>query len=289
MQQGYLKAANADTNDELGNGLAISDNGDVVAATSVNEASNSADNPNDNSVEGAGAAHVFRRTSGIWGAGTLVKPLQPRDSGFGMRVALSGDGTLLTVGAITDASHGAAILFAFDNARWQQTAKLVPAPGGFPREASEGLGWNVAMSANGQFLAAAAPRESTGASGFADETTNTRVEASGAVAVFERSADGWKLRRVLKEITPRPVGAFGDDSGLAVRNDGKSSQAISTMPAIQLVSGARPISAPLMPAQYFCSSTYNSLQRCTAAARAVQKMGTPGTCAHKASRGMRAV
>ena len=89
-QQGYLKAGNAESDDEFAESLAISGNTIVVGAPYEDgDASSTADAPN-NDLSDSGAAYVFVRAGGVWRQKNYLKAgntgLNDR---FGHAVALS--------------------------------------------------------------------------------------------------------------------------------------------------------------------------------------------------------
>ncbi len=91
-QQGYLKAGNAEADDEFADSLAISGNTIVVGAPSEDGDGNSTmDSPN-NDLSNAGAAYVFVRVDDVWGQKNYLKAdnagLSDR---FGNAVALRGE------------------------------------------------------------------------------------------------------------------------------------------------------------------------------------------------------
>lgn len=219
QQQAYLKASNADANDELGNGLAISANGDVVAASSVSEASTSVAVANENNLPGAGAVYIFARRNGTWIQRNFLKPNQPKaEAAFGVRVALAADGNTLAVAADGELPHGSVFLFKLLNDQWTQVDVLSLPAVGAPVSNRMAFGVGLAISPDGQYLVAGARRESTGVSGFVSDTSS-RLEESGAVGLFGTSGERMLLTRMVKQPRPAPMSYFGE-SELAVDSAG---------------------------------------------------------------------
>src|SRR5262245_2283627 len=114
-QQAYVKASNPGQNDHFGSSVALSRDGGTMAVAAHWEESAATGingNQNDNSVPQAGAVYVFTRTGTTWTQQAYIKASntgkrgQGDDPGdgdqFGFSLALSGDGSTLAVGAITE-------------------------------------------------------------------------------------------------------------------------------------------------------------------------------------------
>lgn len=167
-QQAYIKTANADASDGFGMAVAISSDGNTIAASAMLEASNAAGingNAANNSLSGAGAAYVFTRSGTTWTQQAYIKASNPGNTDyFGSALALSSDGNTLAVGARFEASNalgvngnqadnsapqaGAAYVFVRSGTVWSQQAYL-------KRSVATGIwmGWNVAISGDGNTLA----------------------------------------------------------------------------------------------------------------------------------------
>ncbi len=149
-QQAYIKASNAGEagvgenfgdGDQFGFSLAISDDGNTIAAGAITEDSGAAGidgNQADNSKVSTGAVYVFSRTGNTWSQQAYVKPSNP-DQGdlFGYSVSLSADGNTLAVGSFDEdgsskqingpqdnmlGGTGAAYVFTRTGGAWQQQA-----------------------------------------------------------------------------------------------------------------------------------------------------------------------
>ena len=135
-QQAYIKASNTGQNDWFGVRLALSGDGNTLAAGAQNEDSAAQGingNQKDESGEEAGAVYLFARTGAMWRQQAYIKGsnTQAYDE-FGGSVALSRDGRTLAVGARGEDSGatgvngnqadnsvdeaGAVYVFATDNA-----------------------------------------------------------------------------------------------------------------------------------------------------------------------------
>lgn len=110
--QAYLKALNADAGDGFPTALSLSPDGNLLAASSKNEAGGSVGvdgDPASNSKPYAGAVYLFSRSGTTWSQRQYVKAPNT-DSGdlFGHSVALDGSGRLY-VGAPLEAGASAGI------------------------------------------------------------------------------------------------------------------------------------------------------------------------------------
>src|SRR4029077_12359912 len=118
--QARLQPATLDPQDSMGCWVAISDDGNTIAAGAMDEDtlvpginvvqgghSGVVDGPDDNS---AGAAYVFVRNGTTWTEQANFKASNVgRKDWFGVRLALSGDGNTLAVGAPNEDSAGTGI------------------------------------------------------------------------------------------------------------------------------------------------------------------------------------
>lgn len=141
---------------------------------------------------------------------------------FGSAVAISGDGTLLAVGAPQESagargvfavpppddnnapSSGAVYLFMRESDGWRPLAYLKASDA----QAFALFGEALALSSDGLTLAVSAPFQDTSA---AD---------AGAVYVFSRASGAWQEQQVLQVVDGTTGEAFG--TGLALSADGKT-------------------------------------------------------------------
>lgn len=102
-RQAYIKASNTSPGDEFGIALALSDNGNTLVVGTRYEGSNATGiggDQNDNTATNSGAAYLYSRSNGIWSQQAYIKaPNADSEDYFGFSVALSGDGSILAVGA----------------------------------------------------------------------------------------------------------------------------------------------------------------------------------------------
>jgi len=233
-QQAIVSASNANPGDAFGVSVRLSADASrmiVGAPMEASAASGVNANPFDNSRPGAGAAYVFRRSSGVWSQDAYLKASNATVArSFGVSVAISGDGLTVVVGAPGESSAstgingsqlesgltqaGAAYVFATNGAAWSQQAYVKASN----TDAYDRFGDRVALSADGHRLAIAAPDERSAATGISgDQTDNSR--AAGAVYVFGRSGSAWTQHGYLKASNTRG-GSFG--FGLSLSADGRT-------------------------------------------------------------------
>ena len=223
-QQAYLKASNTGSNDQFGNAVALSADGNTLAVSAVFEDSGATGingNQADNSVEESGAVYVYTRTGTTWTQQAYVKASNTggRDDGdtFGYTIALSDDGATLAVGAPSEDSSsisnnanqgddsavgaGAVYVFTRAGASWSQQA-YVKSPN---NRANSLFGYSVALSGNGDTLAVGAFDEDGG---------------KGAVHVFMRKGSAWAEQARLQSSNAERADSFG--AWVAISDDGNT-------------------------------------------------------------------
>ena len=174
--QARLQASNAERQDSLGTWVAISDDGNTMAAGSLDEDSlltgvNSgntaaADQTSDTS---AGAAYVFTRAGTMWSQQAFMKASNSgKEDWFGARVALSGDGNTMVATAPNEDSAsrgiggdqkddsaqeaGAAYIFSRTGAAWGAPLYFK----GADNKQFDEFGSAVALSKDGRTMAVGA-------------------------------------------------------------------------------------------------------------------------------------
>ncbi|MCW5649685.1 MAG: integrin [Ramlibacter sp.] len=237
-QQAYIKASNTEAtehfSDRFGSSVALSGDGNTLAAGAPIEASNATGvngDQADNSAGASGAAYIFTRIGGVWSQQAYVKASNTGAGDyFGASLALSDDGNTLAVGAPgedssatgingdqtnNDASGaGAVYVFARSGLNWSQQVYV---KAGNAR-AGDGFGSVVALSGDGNVLAAGATSEDSAASGVNGDQFSSSGANSGAVYVFARSNGIWGQQSYLKA----PNSEAGDSLGasMSLSNNG---------------------------------------------------------------------
>ncbi|HLK49627.1 MAG TPA: hypothetical protein VKT49_15900, partial [Bryobacteraceae bacterium] len=244
---GYLKASNAKANDHFGNGgtlegkgVALSGDGKTLAVSAPYESSGAKGvngNQNDTSVYSSGAVYVFVNRNGKWVQQAYLKASNPGLSyRFGHELSLSQDGNTLAVSSHFEASAakgidgdqndhsipqaGAVYVFARSGETWRQQAYIKASNTG---EAGKGdqpskgdqFGFSVAVSADGNTLAAGAISEDSGAKGINGDQNDNSQASSGAVYVFTRSGSTWSQQAYIKASNTDANDLFGYAVGLS--------------------------------------------------------------------------
>lgn len=206
-QQAYLKVTVSQIDAHFGRSLALSSDGNILAAAAWRDANDQ------------GAVHVFARdATGSWAhrAHLLASNGEPGDT-FGTEVSLSGDGTVLAAGAMGEASSatgvggneadnsapsaGAVYIFRNTAGTWAQEAYVKAS------HASTGgqFGYALALSTDGSTLAVGAPSE-------AGDT--------GAAYIFTRPAGAWVQQARLTASNAEADDRFG--TAMALSADGST-------------------------------------------------------------------
>ncbi len=102
-QEAYIKASNAEEQDQFGQYVALSGDGNTLAVTAIGEDSDArgvSGEQFDNSSSGSGSAYLFRRDGGFWEQRAFIKASNTDSGdGFGYSASLSDDGGVLVIGA----------------------------------------------------------------------------------------------------------------------------------------------------------------------------------------------
>jgi hypothetical protein len=204
-QQARLQARIAENGDSFGVSMSISSDGNTLAvgshdedclATGVNPPGCDNDFRTDTS---AGAAVVFVRDGGTWTEQALLKASNTgKGDWFGARIAISGDGNTVAVGApLEDSSatgingkqddesaqeSGAVYYFTRSGTTWTQLAYVKAS------NTSKGdeFGSSIALNRDGKLMVVTARSESSGAKGVNGNQADHSAPEAGAAYVFVR-------------------------------------------------------------------------------------------------------
>jgi len=236
-QQAYIKAANAQGGDRFGFCLALSGDGDTLAVCGYDEdgGATGVNGPVDEAAPGSGAAYVFVRRGAAWSQEAYVKPSNTtRNAAFGSSIVLSADGNTLAVNAADEdslspgidgdqrstptdeGSAGAVYVYGRANGVWAQQAYVKS----FNIGPTDLFGFRMALSRDGNVLAAGAPGETGGGRGINPKPGEGSAPESGAVYVFLRNAGRWTQHAYLKAPNADEFDQFG--SGVALSADGRT-------------------------------------------------------------------
>ena len=203
--QARIQAENAENGDSLGYSLAISEDGNTIAAGAadedcmvpgVNPAGCDKDQPQDNS---SGAAYVFVRNGGTWTQQAFMKASNPSKNGwFGVRLGISGDGNTVAVSSpqedsaskgingsqtdLTASESGAVYFFTRTGTTWKQQAYVKSSNS----DASDEFGSSLALSRDGRTMVVGARGEDSGAKGMNGNQADNSVRDAGAAYMLVR-------------------------------------------------------------------------------------------------------
>ena len=221
----------------FGGDVALSDDGNTLAVGASTESSNTNGingDQTDRSANFSGAVYLFVRNGTTWTQQAYVKAADSdKDDRFGSSIALAADGNTLAVGAKLEESNatgingdeaydgsatyniGAVYVFIRIGTVWSQQAYLKT-----PMLGDTWLGSWVALSADGDTLAAAAALDRGNATGINGDPSDQSGEVSGAVYVYTRSGGVWSQQAYVKASNTGAFDSFGSDVALSA--DGNS-------------------------------------------------------------------
>ncbi|MDC1350754.1 FG-GAP repeat protein [Oceanospirillaceae bacterium] len=207
-QEAYIKASNAEADDEFGGdeSLLISQDGLTIAVAAGGEDSNALGLSDvntegaDNSSQSSSAVYVFRKESGTWSQEAYIKSDHDNDNLFGGKrgLALNKTGTSLAIGTIWNSSSnlgvssdsnnsgsltqaGAVYFFTKSGSSWAKTSFLKAPNTG----SSDQFSVSIAMDETGATMVVGAAKESSNATGVAGTgQANNGISGAGAVYVY---------------------------------------------------------------------------------------------------------
>lgn len=227
-QQAYLKASNAEANDQYGITVAVSGDTVVVGANAEDSnqttITNGATSSADNTLGQSGAAYVYKRTGTTWLQEAYLKaPNAGSSDNFGVSVAIDGD--TIAVGALTESSNqttvtngatasadnsapgaGAVYVFKRTGTTWAQEAYL-KAPNA---EINDSFGRRVSIS--GSFILVGAYSEDSNQTTISNDGTasaDNTVSGAGAAYVFKRTDGIWANQAYLKASNAGMTDSYG--------------------------------------------------------------------------------
>lgn len=194
--EAYVKASNATLLDRFGGRVAISHDGNTMAAAAMFEDSLPG-SPEERSRPDSGALYVFSRTGSAWAQQALLKAKESVISNqLGYSLALSADGDTLVAGASGDDSAstgvdgnpldatangaGAAVVFERTGTSWQQSRYVKAAN----VDADDTFGASTALSGDGATLAVGAINESGTGTGVGPRQLDNDTPGAGAVYLY---------------------------------------------------------------------------------------------------------
>jgi len=231
----YIKASNPGDGDLFGYSIAITADGGKLAVGSFDEDGSQAgtNEQQDDEVRGSGAVYLFDYDGGTWHQTAYLKASNSEGGdSLGVTVAISDDGNTLAAAALdedgtstgvgnypepdqdTDASTGAVYIFANRGGTWSEQAYLKASNTG----ANDLFGSRLALSGDGNTLAAAAQLEDSATQGIDGAQDDDTAEEAGAVYVFSRTGDAWSQQAYVKGSNTEAFDEFG--SSMSLSRDG---------------------------------------------------------------------
>ena len=233
-QQSYIKASNAEANDQFGYVVSISGDGNTLAVGARFEDSDAKGigGEQEAGADNSGAVYVFTRSTvtATWSQQSYIKASNSgANDRFGNAVSLSDDGNTLAVGARFEDSNakgidgaqeagadnsGAVYVFSRNSTGiWSQQSYIKASNSG----AGDQFGFSVSLSTNGNSLVVGAIGEDSNAKGVGGDQDNTDANNSGVVYFFTRSSTGtWSQQAYIKASNS----GAGDEFGYAVSISG---------------------------------------------------------------------
>lgn len=232
----YIKASNTGTNDQFGNPLVLSADGNTLAIAAVYEdsAATGVDaDQTDNSLGDAGAVYVFTRTGWTWTQQAYIKPSTTHlNERFGQGLSLSADGATLAIGApqersnatgiggnqtnLAAGSSGAVFVFTRSGSVWTQEAYIKASNTG----TGDNFGVSSALSVDGNTLVVGAYCEGSSATGIGGNQADNSATYAGAVYAFTRSGTVWSQQAYIKASNTNANDYFGNN--IALSSDGNT-------------------------------------------------------------------
>lgn len=221
--EAYIKASNTGNDDEFGNSLALSGDGDVLAIGARLEDSSSSliDSVSNEDATDSGAVYVYRRTL-VWAFEAYIKAGQtsPFDE-FGSALALNQNGSVLAIGAHLEDSDGMGVgtvpndlatgsggVYIYRHgAAWSLDEFIKATNTGREDE----FGVSVALSSDGTVLAVGAQHEDGGGDGVGPAFDEGAPE-SGAAYIYRFAGGSWRAEAFIKA----PNSDLNDEFGLVL-------------------------------------------------------------------------
>jgi hypothetical protein len=246
-QQAYIKASNTGNagegdlpgeGDQFGFSVALSDDGNTLAVGAPSEDSSASGingNQKDESALTAGAVYVYTRSGTAWTQQAYVKseatPMATAGDQFGYSVALNADGNTLAVGVYDEGGSGRSANAPIDAMRNGSGAVYVLVRKGttwmregylktWNSEGGDSWGVSVALSGDGNTLAAGAQNEDSAAQGINGNQKDESGEEAGAVYLFARSGAMWAQQAYMKGSNTQAYDEFG--GSVALSRDGRT-------------------------------------------------------------------
>lgn len=240
VQQAYLKASNTEQpdlnsfrtlpNDRFGYKVALSDDGNTLAVSSLLEDSpsngincnqanyetttlNASSDPSDDLIAAqdynTGAVYVFTRSASEWTQEAYIKPSYFKSElRFSETLALSGDGKTLAVGATSDSTALSGVLM-FAASSSQECLEYYPSSSS-----------STSSLSSSSRVSSSSSSSKNSSSSSSSSSSYKGGENSGSVHIFVRGDDGWIQQAFVKNSNAQQGDAFG--TSIALSTDGNT-------------------------------------------------------------------
>jgi CO dehydrogenase/acetyl-CoA synthase epsilon subunit len=215
-QQAYIKQPYFLSDDQFGNQLDLSGDGQTLAIGAFHNL-------------GKGIVFICSRTGSTWSHQTSILGTNTEvGDDFGASVSISGDGKYLAVGATGEDSNatgingdqdddtflqsGATYLFSRSGSSWTQEAYIKASNTAIDDQ----FGSSVSLNGDGTVLAVGAKFEDSNATGINGDQANNASANSGAVYIFEKPFYFWSQQVYMKASNTGNNDQFG---GMIMLND----------------------------------------------------------------------
>jgi len=241
-QQAYVKAPNTAANVQFGYSVALSADGNTLAASAFDEGGSSraiigANGPFPQGRNGTGAIYVYTRAGGTWSLQSYLKASNAENGdSLGVMVSISDDGNTIAGGILdedclatgvnpsdpcdndqpSDTSTGAVVIFIRNGTQWAQQAFIKASNTG----KEDWFGSRLQLSGDGNTLAASAQLEDSGGQGVNGKQDDESAQEAGAVYFFTRSGTTWAQKAYVKATNNEAFDEFG--SSVALSRDGRT-------------------------------------------------------------------
>jgi len=231
IQEAYIKAANANGDNDSNFGHSVSIDGDTLAVSAIGEDSgwdnitNGTSASDNNSNSNSGAVYVYKRTGSTWAQEAYIKASNNDASdSFGASVSLDGD--TIVVGATNEDSattaiingttapdndsssnSGAVYVYKRTGSNWAQEAYIKASN----NSAADLFGYSVSIDNDtlvvGAYLESSDQRTIT--NGTTAASTDNSMAGTGAVYVYKRSGSTWTQQAYIKAVNSNVSDNFG--------------------------------------------------------------------------------
>jgi hypothetical protein len=228
-QEAYLKASNAQVDDNFGFSVGVSGDLAIVGAFQEDGSSTGVNDADSNDAGDSGAAYVFARNGANWTQEAYLKASNT-DAGdtFGYAVAIHGTTAIVSAPAEDSISNqvdvnsaddsaesaGAAYIFFRDGSIWSQQSYLKASNA----ETQDRFGESVAIS--GEVAIVGAYVEDSNAIGIDGDQFNNLGIGSGAAYAFSRAQTSWSQKAYIKAHNTENGTSIQDHFGTSVSIDG---------------------------------------------------------------------